>query len=112
MERRRNSGNSPLFRVFGSRGVYRPEGGAGSGPGGPGALPARPGGRPRQGAAWAPCGPPLVALLRVFVILLENSLRRFSGNLEVFFFSNSTSTFYRWILRLLLRHRKVANCVK
>src|ERR1041385_2395485 len=112
MERRRSSGKLFSFRVFGRRGVYRPEGGAGSAPGGPGTLPARPDVGPCQVAAWTPCGPPLVALLRAFVILLKNILRRFSGNLEVFFFSNSASTFYRSILRLLLRHRKVANCVK
>src|ERR1041385_4852015 len=81
-----------FFRVFAQRGVYRPEGGAGSGPRAPGALPTRPGVAPCQVAAWGTCGPPLAPLRRVFVNLLENTPRRFSGNLEVFFFSNSAST--------------------
>ena len=68
------------------------KGAARGGPGAPGAPPARPGGRPQ--GAWAPCGPPLVALSRAFVIRLKNISRQFSGNLEVFFFSNSASTFY------------------
>ena len=68
------------------------KGASGGGPGAPGAPPARPGGA-RPQAAWAPCGPPLTPLLRVFVIRLKNTSRQFSGNLEVFFFSNSASTF-------------------
>src|ERR1041385_598802 len=70
------------FRVFGRRRVYRPEGaGARGGPRAPGVLPARPGVGPRQMAAWAPCGPPLAPLRRVFVDLSKNTPRRFSGNL-------------------------------
>ena len=83
------------IRVSATRCKYMRRGVTRGGAGAPGAPLARPGVGPRQVAAWAPCGPPLVALLRIFVILLENTLRRFSGNLEVFFFSNSASTFYR-----------------
>ena len=61
-----------------------PEGGPWGGPRSPGGLPARPGVGPRQGGAWAPGGPPLAPVLRGSVILPKNTLRRFSGHLEVF----------------------------
>ena len=78
----------------------------------PGPHLARPLPRARQAPFWLPGGSPHLLLRWLPVNLHKNASPEISSHLDLILFSNLVSTFYRWILLLLLRHRKVVNCVK